>query len=347
MQISIGNKIIGDNNPVFIVAELSANHNGSIETAIKSVRAAKKAGADAIKLQTYLPESMTINTSRPEFTVKGTIWDGMSMYELYKQAHTPWEWHAEIFKVAKAEGLVCFSSPFDFAAVDLLEDLECPAYKIASYEITDLLLIEYAAKTMKPIIISTGAAMNEDIQAAIQTCRNVGNNEIIILQCTSAYPSKIEHSNLRMISDFRNQFEVITGLSDHSMGSFLPSLSVALGAKFIEKHFIIDRKIGGPDSTFSMNQREFKQMVTDVRNAESAVFALGFEQEIRKIKMEARLSCRSIYAVEDIKKGDFFSIKNIKSIRPGKGCHPKYYSQLLNQPATKDYIKGDPMNFEL
>ena len=249
-------------NSVFIIAELSANHNGNIDTAIETIKAAKRSGADAIKLQTYTADTITLKCDKKDFKItQGTLWDGKYLYDLYQEAFTPWEWHKKLFEVAKNEGLVCFSSPFDKTAVDFLETLDNPIYKIASFEITDIPLIEYAAKKMKPIVISTGIATEEDIKLAVDTCRNVGNNDITLLKCTSSYPAPLEEANLCMIKDLANRYNVKAGLSDHTIGNIAPIIAVTQGATMIEKHFIIDRAIGGPDAAFSMNESEFTQMV--------------------------------------------------------------------------------------
>ena len=275
--MKIGKYLLNKNSSVFIIAELSANHNGSIETAIETIRAAKRAGADAIKLQTYTSDTMTIDCQKDDFIIKGTIWDKQNLYKLYQQAYTPWEWHEQLFQVAKTEGLECFSSPFDKTAVDFLEELNTPAYKIASFEITDIPLIEYVASKGKPIIISTGIAELEDIQLAVDTCRKVGNNDIALLKCTSSYPAPIDEANMVMIKDLTDRFQVIPGLSDHTMGSTVPVVATAYGAKIIEKHFILDRSIGGPDASFSMNENEFKEMVKAVREAELAIGKLDYK----------------------------------------------------------------------
>ena len=252
-----------------IVAEMSANHNGKKETAIETVRAAKRAGADAVKLQTYRADTITLRCDKPDFIInEGSIWDGQYFYALYEQAYTPWEWHEELFHVAKEEGLICFSSPFDKTAVDMLEALDCPVYKIASFEITDIPLIEYAASKHKPMVLATGIATEEDIQLAVEACRRMGNNDITVLKCTSSYPAPVEEANLCMIRDLAERFQVKSGLSDHTLGSVSPIVAVTQGASMIEKHFILNRSIGGPDCSFSMEEKDFAQMVKDVRMAE-------------------------------------------------------------------------------
>jgi pseudaminic acid synthase len=337
--MQIANKIIDKNNSVFIIAELSANHNGSIETAIQTIRAAKRAGADCIKLQTYTADTITIDSKKDDFLIKGTIWEGKNLYELYKEAFTPWEWHKKLMNVAKEEGLVCFSSPFDISAVDFLEELEVPAYKIASFEITDIPLIEYIASKQKPVIISTGIAELSDIEMAVDACRRVGNNDIALLKCTSSYPAPIDQANILMIKDFADRFNVISGLSDHTMGSTVPIVATSLGAKIIEKHFILDRTIGGPDASFSLNEKEFTEMVKAVREAEIALGEINYT--LTDDQKKGKDYSRSLYVVEDIKAGDFITKKNIRSIRPGFGLHPKYYNQIIGKRILVSKKFGD------
>lgn len=330
---------------VFVIAELSANHNGSIETAIKTIRAAKRTGADAIKLQTYTADTMTLNSQKEDFVIKGTIWEGRNLYELYQEAYTPWEWHGELFRVAKEEGLVCFSSPFDKTAVEFLETLNCPIYKIASFEITDIPLIEYVASKNKPIILSTGIAEYEDIKLAIDTCRAVGNNDITLLKCTSSYPAPIEEVNLVMMKRFAQDFGVKVGLSDHTLGITVPVVSVAMGATVIEKHFILDRAIGGPDASFSLNEREFTDMVTAVREAEKAI---GIESyELTEKQKSGKAFARSLYVAEDIKAGEIITEKNVRSVRPGFGLHPKYWKEILGKQVISRLGKGDRLEIGL
>lgn len=331
------------NNNVFIVAELSANHNGSKQTALDTIKAAKRAGADAIKLQTYTADTITLNCHNDDFKItQGTLWDGQYLYDLYKEAHTPWEWHAELFEAARQEGLVCFSSPFDKTAIDFLETLDNPIYKIASFEITDIPLIEYAAQKMKPMVISTGIAALEDIALAVETCRKVGNNDITLLKCTSSYPASIEEANLLMIKDLAVRFGVKSGLSDHTIGSVAPITAVALGAVMIEKHFIIDRSIGGPDAAFSMNEKEFKQMVNDIRQSEKAIGKIDYE--LTKKTKSRRCFSRSLYVAENMKVGDVITNQNVRSVRPGFSLHPKYLSKLIDKKVNKDLHKGDRIN---
>jgi len=326
-------------SPVFIIAELSANHNGSIENAIQTIKAAKRAGADCIKLQTYTADTITIDSDKDDFLIKGTIWDGKNLYQLYKEAYTPWEWHEELFQVAKDEGLVCFSSPFDKTAVDFLEDLKSPAYKIASFEITDIPLIEYVASKGKPVIISTGIATNEDIELALDACKRMGNNQIALLKCTSSYPAPINEANMVMIKDMAERYNVITGLSDHTMGTTVPIVATCFGAKIIEKHFILDRSIGGPDASFSMNEEEFTQMVKGVREAEMAIGKVDYTLSVKQKK--GRDFSRSLYVVQGIKVGETITKENVKSIRPGFGLHPKYYNEILGKKAIVEMNIGE------
>ena len=335
---------INEESSVFIIAELSANHNGSLETAIETIRAAKRAGANAIKFQTYTADTMTIDSRKDDFVIKGTIWEGRNLYDLYKEAYTPWEWHQELFQIAKEEGLICFSSPFDKTAVDFLEDLNVPAYKIASFEITDLPLIEYVASKNKPIIISTGIAQEKDIELAINTCRKVNNNEIALLKCTSSYPAPINEANAVMIKDLANKYDVISGLSDHTMGSVLPIVATCLGAKIIEKHFILDRSIGGPDASFSMNEKEFSSMVKDVRNAEMSIGNIYYNLTDKQKK--GKDFSRSIYVIKDIEEGEKITKDNIAIIRPGFGLQPKYYNSILGKKVIRSLERGDRMSLQ-
>lgn len=324
---------------VFIVAEMSGNHNGSLKLAVDTIKAAKKAGADAIKLQTYTADTLTLDCDSPDFMAnpKG-LWAGQRLYDVYKVAYTPWEWHKELFHVAKEEGLVCFSSPFDNTAVDLLKELDCPMFKIASPEIVDVGLIEYAAKTGKPIILSTGIATEDDMQLAIDTCRNAGCDDITLLKCTTAYPTPLEVCNLSMIPDFAERFNVKAGLSDHTMGWIAPVVATTLGATMIEKHFIIDRNLGGVDSAFSMSQDEFSEMVKYVRDAEKCIGSVSYEPTESMIA--GRRAARSLYVAEDVKAGDVITEKNVRSVRPGFGLHPKYLSQILGKKVKCNLTKG-------
>jgi pseudaminic acid synthase len=325
---------------VFVIAELSANHNGSLATAIETIRAAKRSGADAIKFQTYTADTLTLDCDESDFVIKGgTIWDGKKLHDLYKEAYTPWEWHAQLFEVAKEEGLVCFSSPFDKSAVDFLETLHCPIYKIASFEITDIPLIEYVAKQGKPIIISTGIASFEDIQLAVETCRKVGNDNITLLKCTSSYPAPVAEANLAMMQQLSIDFKVKIGLSDHTLGSTVPVIATALGAEVIEKHFILDRSIGGPDASFSMNEIEFTAMVKAIREAEVAVGTSSYQLSPKQVA--GKDFSRSLYVSESIKKGDIITEASIRSVRPGFSLHPKHLPEILGLTATRDLKKGE------
>lgn len=340
----IDNYNIDSESPVFIIAELSANHNGSLETALETVRAAKRAGADCIKLQTYTADTMTINSQNDDFIIKGTIWDGQNLHELYQEAYTPWEWHKEIMQVAKEEGLICFSSPFDPTSVDFLEELDVPAYKIASFEITDIPLIEYVASKRKPVIISTGIATLEDIELALDACKRMGNHQIALLKCTSSYPAPIEEANMVMVKDFREKFGVISGLSDHTMGSTVPVVATCFGAKIIEKHFILDRSIGGPDASFSMNEQEFAEMVKAVREAEKATGKINYE--LTEKQKSGKNFSRSLYVVKDIKAGETITEDNVRSIRPGFGLHPKYFKEIIGKKATKSINRGERLKLK-
>lgn len=326
----------------FIVAELSANHGHKLDIALESVRAAKKAGADAVKIQTYTADTITLNCDADDFKVKGTLWDGRTLYNLYQEAFTPWEWHKAIFDEANKCGLICFSTPFDKSAVDFLEELGNPIMKIASFEITDIPLIEYAAKKGRPMIISTGIAMPEDIELAVKTCKKAGNDDITLLKCTSSYPAPIEDANLMTMLDMKQRYGVKVGLSDHTMGYDVAAAAVALGATVVEKHFILDRAIGGPDAAFSMEIGEFAAMVKSIRNVEKAIGEVVYPTDPAKIK--GREFCRSLYVAENIKAGDYITENNVRSVRPGYGLHPKYLSDILGRRFKRDCSKGERMN---
>lgn len=344
MSVSIGNFELG-RGPVFIIAELSANHNGSLSNAIDSIKAARRAGADAIKLQTYTPDTITIDSQMDDFKIHhGTIWDGNYLHGLYKQAYTPWEWHAELFETARKEGLVCFSSPFDYTAVDFLEQLDTPAYKVASLEITDLPLISYIASKGKPVIISTGIATEEDIKLAVDACRKAGNDKIVLLKCTSSYPAPIKEANLVMIKDLATRFGVLSGLSDHTLGITAPVVATVLGASVIEKHFIIDRSIGGPDASFSLNESEFGAMVQAVREAEQAIGTIDYT--LTDKQKSSREFARSLYVVADIAEGEVVSEANVRSIRPGYGLHPRHLPEVLGKKVNRNLSKGTRFSLE-
>lgn len=324
---------------VYIIAELSANHNGDINNAINTIRAAKEIGANAIKLQTYTADTITLNCDSDDFIIKGTnLWDDNTLYNLYKQAYTPWEWHQKLFDFARSIDIDIFSSPFDKSAVDFLEQFNPSAYKIASFEITDYELIKYTASKMKPIIISTGIATIDEIQDAVDICKAVGNNDIILLKCTSAYPAKLEDMNLAMIKNLTDTFGVLSGLSDHTLGTVAPVVATTFGAKIIEKHFILDKSIGGPDAAFSLDKQEFKTLVKTVRDAEKLIGKIDYN--LNDNKKKSRQFARSLYIAKDIKKGEVFTEENVKSVRPGYGLHPKYLKDILGKKSKIDYNLG-------
>ncbi|NLC27620.1 MAG: pseudaminic acid synthase [Campylobacteraceae bacterium] len=328
---------------VFIIAELSANHNGSLEIAKKSVKAAARAGANAIKLQTYRADTITLNSNNEEFIIKGTkLWDEQTLYSLYEKAYTPWEWHEELFKLAKDEGLLCFSSPFDVSAIDFLEQFDPVAYKIASFEISDYELIGYAASKGKPMIISTGVATIDEIQDAVNICRSENNNEIILLQCTSSYPAPPEDANLKMIPNLAETFGVIGGFSDHTLNATAPIVAVSLGARVIEKHFMLDKLIPSADQAFSLDESEFKVMVQAVRDAEKMLGKVDYT--LNEKRKHNRRFCRSLYVSKSIKKGEVFTKENIKSVRPSNGLHPKYLKDVLGKRAKHDLEFATPLD---
>ena len=329
-----------DTDGTYIIAELSANHGGKIEIAKETIKAAFEIGANAIKMQTYTADSMTLDCNKDDFIIKGgTLWDNKKLYDLYKEAYLPWEWQEELFTYAREIGIDIFSSPFDKTAVDFLSSFNPSAYKIASFEITDYELIEYTASMMKPIIISTGIATIDEIQDAVDICRKVGNNQIILLKCTSAYPAPLENANLKTIPNLAETFNVISGFSDHTLGSTAPIVAVSLGAKIIEKHFILDKSIGGPDSKFSMDKNEFSEMVQNIRNTEKLLGNIDYT--LTEEKKNSRQFSRSLYVAKDIKKGDIFTVDNIRTVRPGYGMHPKYLKTILGQKSTTNYHFGE------
>jgi len=320
----------------FIIAELSANHGGKIEIAKETIKAAKEVGANAIKLQTYTADTLTLNCDKEDFIIKGgTLWDNKKLYDLYKDAYLPWEWHKELFAYAREIGIDIFSSPFDKTAVDFLEQFNPSAYKIASFEITDYELVRYTASKMKPMIISTGIATIEEIQDVVDICHEVGNHDIILLKCTSAYPAPLEEANLRTIPNLAETFGVVSGFSDHTLGSTAPIIAVTLGAKVIEKHFILDKSIGGADADFSMDKAEFKAMVEAIRATKKLLGKVDYSMSEKKL--QNRRFSRSLYVAKDIKKGEVFTQENIRSVRPGYGMHPKYLKDVLGKKATQDY----------
>lgn len=345
-NITIMNKKIGINEPVFIIAEMSGNHNQSYERAVELIKAAKEAGADAVKLQTYTPDTITMDCDNKYFQItQETIWDGITLHKLYQQAYTPWEWQPKLKKIAEDLGLICFSSPFDLTSVDFLEDINMPAYKVASFEINDIPLINKIASKTKPVIISTGIAYMADIEEALRTCKNAGNEQIILLKCTSAYPAPFEEINLNTIPNMVNTFDCIVGLSDHTLGYDVALGAVALGAKVIEKHITLHRSDGGTDADFSMEAEEFKQMVDSIRNLEKALGNVTYDLTHKQIK--SREHSRSLFVIENIKAGETLSSKNIRSIRPSFGMHTRYYNDILGKKAKIDILKGTPLSWDL
>lgn len=342
ISMKIGNKVISKNSNTFIIAEISANHNGSFDNAVKLIKEAAKAGVDAIKLQTYTADTITIDCSNEYFQIKqGTLWDGRTLHNLYREAHTPWEWQPKLKRIAEEEGLICFSSPFDKTAVDFLEDMDVPAYKVASFEITDIPLIEYMASKGKSMILATGIATLSDIEEAVNACKRVGNKQIALLKCTSAYPAPFEDVNLRTIPNLSETFNVVSGLSDHTLGITVPIAAVALGAKIVEKHFTLCRADGGPDAAFSLEPEELRAMVKSIRETEKALGEVSYELTDKMIK--SREFSRSLFVVRDVKKGEVFTDENIRSIRPSFGLHPRYYNDILGKKANYDIEKGTPM----
>lgn len=343
--IEIDGKRIGPEYKPYIIAELSANHNGSIEKALQAIEVAASCGADAIKLQTYSPDTMTIDCNNDDFQVSGGLWDGYSLYELYKWAQTPFNWHEQLFTRAKKLGITIFSTPFDETAVDLLEELNTPAYKIASFEITDLPLIKKVAKTGKPLIISTGMANLEEIEEAVNTAKQNGCSELVVLHCISAYPAPVEQANLATITDLGKRLDVIPGLSDHTLGTVVSVTSIALGACLIEKHFTLDKSDKGPDSEFSLEPAELKRLVEETSAAHQAIGIAGYERKpIEQSSMKFR---RSLYFVDDIPKGSLISPDNLRRIRPGYGISPKYYDEIIGRKVKQNICRGTAVRWEL
>ena len=340
MTITIGSKRIGEGKPVFIIAEISCNHLQKKDLALKMIGEAKVAGADAVKFQTYTPDTITLDVDNEHFRIKGTLWNGRTLHDLYKEAYTPWDWFPELQDRAKKEGLEFFSSPFDETAVDFLEKLDVPAYKIASFEINHIPLIKYTARLKKPILVSTGVATLSDIELAVQTIRGQKNEQIILLKCTSAYPAPLNEMNLLTIPDIAKRFGVVAGLSDHSMNPNVAVAAVAVGAKVVEKHFILDRKLGGPDVEFSLEPAEFKSMVTAIRETEEALGKVTYE--LGEKTKKHLFAMRSIFVAKDMKKGDKFTTENIRVVRPGNGLHPRHYEEMLGKVA-KGFEKGTPL----
>ncbi len=337
----IENRLIGPNASPYIVAEMSANHNGEIERAFKILDAAKSAGADAVKLQTYRADTITINHTGPEFMVHGGLWDGRRLFELYDEAHTPWDWHKPIFDYGREIGITVFSSPFDSTAIDLLESLDAPAYKIASPELIDLGLIRLAAQTGKPVIMSTGMGNLEEISEAVHTARDAGAKEIAVLHCTSVYPASPEEANLASIAEIANRFDVVGGLSDHTHGTAVSAAAAALGADIIEKHFTLARSDGGVDSAFSLEPEELEELVRNARIARVSVGRAMLEPTPEEAK--SRIFRRSLYVVAPVSKGEKLTETNVRSIRPGLGMKPKHLDDVLGRRATRDLAFGEPL----
>lgn len=343
-EIFIGNKKIGINEPAFIIAELSGNHNQSYDRAVKLIEAAKEAGADAVKLQTYTADTITIDCDNEYFQInQGTIWDGTTLHKLYEKAYTPWQWQPKLKKIAEDLGLICFSSPFDLTSIDFLEDMNVPAYKIASFEINDIPFIKKIASKNKPIIISTGIAYMSDIDEAIKACDD--NRQVILLKCASAYPTPYEDINLKTIPNMSETFDCIVGLSDHTLGNEVAISAIALGAKVIEKHMTLSRADGGPDAEFSMEPEEFKHMVECIRNVEKALGKVTYDLTYKQKK--SREHSRSLFVVEDIKTGEEFTADNVRSIRPNFGLHTRYYNDIIGKRAKYNIVKGTPIRWDM
>ncbi|EIY6495089.1 pseudaminic acid synthase [Campylobacter lari] len=332
------------NKKVFIIAELSANHANDLQTALKTIQAAKKAGADAIKLQTYTPDSLTLNCDKKDFIIEGGLWHGRKLYELYEEAKTPYEWHESLFECAKNEGLICFSSPFSKEDVNFLRQFNPSAYKIASFEINDYDFVRYVAKEQKPTLVSTGIAFMEEIEEVVKIFKEENNPNLILLKCTSAYPSQICDLNLNAIKTLQEKFKTIIGLSDHSEGFLAPALAIALGARVIEKHFILDKTLNSADAKFSLDYEEFKQMCSMVRLSEQALGGVNLAMDDKTLKN--RHFARSLYASKDIKKGEIFTLENVKSIRPNLGLHPKFLPLILGKKANHDIKFGQALKKE-
>lgn len=345
-KLEINGKSIGKNEPCYVIAEMSGNHNGSLQRALQIVEAAAEAGADAIKLQTYTADTITLNCDNEYFqTQKGSPWEGRKLHDLYKEAYTPWEWHEALMKRAEELGITCFSTPFDFTAVDFLEEIHVPAYKIASYEIRDIPLIQRVARTGKPVIMSTGIATLGDIYEAVEACRREGNDQITLLKCTSAYPSPFGEMNLRVIPNMEQTFGCVCGLSDHTLGTEVALASVAMGAGIVEKHMTLRRTDGGVDAAFSMESEEFAGMIRQIRNIEAAMGRATYD--LTEKQMAGRAFGRSLFIAEDIRAGEVFTEKNIRSVRPAAGLAPKYYTDILGRKAASDLKKGEPLLWEM
>ncbi len=344
-EIQIGNRKIGPEHPPYIIAELSANHNGSIGQALKILEAAKAAGADAVKLQTYTADTMTLNSDMPDFKIRSGLWSGYNLYQLYQEAHTPWEWHPVLFQKAKELDIAIFSSPFDESAVDFLESLNAPAYKIASFEAVDLPLIEYTAKTGKPLIISTGLADLEEITEIVSLMKRLNHDEYCLLHCISGYPTPLSQCHLRTVGDLHERFDKVVGLSDHTLGITASVTSIALGASVIEKHFTIDRKEGGHDTEFSIEPKELTELCQQSKDAWSALGSVNYARKVAE--RENFKFRRSIYVTKDVKQGELFTEKNIRRIRPGFGLAPKFFNTVMGSRATRSIVAGEALSWSM
>jgi len=343
--VTIAGREIGPGCPPYVIAEVSGNHNGDIERAFAIMEAAKEAGADAVKLQTYTADTMTIDHDGPDFTIKGGLWDGRRLYDLYEWAHTPWEWHEALFEKGRALGITVFSTPFDATAVDFLEKLGAPAYKIASFELVDLGLIERVAATGKPMIVSTGMGDLAEIAEAVATARSAGCRELIMLHCVSGYPTPVEESNLLTITELARQFNTVTGLSDHTLGIGVAVAATVLGAAAIEKHVTLRRQDGGPDAAFSLEPEELMALVKECRTAWTAIGVAGFERKASEVPNV--IFRRSLYVVADVKKGEPLTEWNVRAIRPGHGLAPKHLKEVLGRPAARDLKRGEPVSCDM
>ncbi|EOS29913.1 MAG: pseudaminic acid synthase [Kineothrix sp.] len=344
-KIKIGNRYVGEGERTFLVAEVSANHLQDYGRAEAIIRAAKEAGADAVKLQTYTPDTITLDCDNDYFQItQGTIWDGTTLHKLYEEAYTPWEWQPKLMELANGLGMECFSSPFDATAVDFMREMDMPAYKVASFEINDIPLIRRIARIGKPIIFATGIAYLEDIERALAVCKEEGNEQVILLKCTSTYPSPYEDMNLKVIPHMAETFDCLAGLSDHSMGTAVAVASVALGAKMVEKHLTLSRPDGGPDAAFSMEPEEFRKMAEEIRIVEKALGRVTYE--LTEKQKKSREDGRSLFVVEDIGKGEIFTEENVRSIRPAFGMHTMYYDEVIGKKARVDIAKGTPLDWK-
>jgi pseudaminic acid synthase len=343
--MKINKRVVGPGTPTYIIAEMSANHNQDFEQAVRILGAAKEAGADAVKLQTYTPDTLTIDSDKEYFRIRETLWEGRNLYDLYSEAHTPWEWQPELKRIADGLGLDCFSSPFDATAVDFLEGMDVPAYKIASFEVLDLPLIRRVAQTRKPVIMSTGMASLAEIDEAVRAAREAGATEIALLKCNSAYPAPPEEMNLRTIPHLAEAFKVPVGLSDHTMGSVVAIAAVTLGARIVEKHFTLSRDLAGPDSAFSMEPHEFKEMVSAIRMVEKTLGEVSYQTTAKE--EASKVFRRSLFVVKDVKEGDVFDENNVRVIRPAHGLAPKYLEEVLGRRAACDVERGTPLSWAL